>query len=141
MIFIGSYLKCLAVDNGDQGVTTPLPSSSDHVKGTVREHEIWRYSCAYRSYYLDIGGTLHQHPVIWGPDSDKYNPGRFANGVSAACKFPHVYMPFGVGPSICLGQNVAMAELKIILALILFNFKFSLTEIYAFSNNEISYRV
>ncbi|XP_022743116.1 cytochrome P450 714C2-like [Durio zibethinus] len=77
--------------------------------------------------------TLHQHPDIWGPDADKFNPSRFANGVAAACKFPCVYMPFGVGPRICLGQNFAMAELKIILALILSNFRFSLSPKYMHS--------
>ncbi|XWS66284.1 hypothetical protein CRYUN_Cryun05aG0186200 [Craigia yunnanensis] len=77
--------------------------------------------------------TLHQHPDIWGPDADKFNPERFANGVAAACKFPHVYIPFGIGPRICLGQNLAMTELKILLALILSNFKFSLSPKYMHS--------
>ncbi|XP_059434830.1 cytochrome P450 714A1-like [Corylus avellana] len=74
--------------------------------------------------------TLHQDPDIWGPDAEEFNPERFANGVSGACKFPHVYMPFGVGPRMCLGQNLAMAELKIILALIVSNFSFSLSPKY-----------
>ncbi|EOY19021.1 hypothetical protein SCA6_000714 [Theobroma cacao] len=77
--------------------------------------------------------TLHQDPNIWGPDADEFNPERFADGVAAACKLPHVYMPFGVGPRICLGQNFAMAELKILLALILSNFKFSLSPKYVHS--------
>ncbi|XVE75517.1 hypothetical protein DITRI_Ditri12bG0099900 [Diplodiscus trichospermus] len=77
--------------------------------------------------------TLHQHPDIWGPDADKFNPERFANGVASACKFPHVYIPFGVGPRICLGQNFAMAELKILLSLILSNFSFSLSPKYIHS--------
>lgn len=80
-----------------------------------------------------LAATLHQHPDIWGPDADKFNPERFANGVAGACKFPHVYMPFGVGPRICLGQNFAMAELKILLALILSNFKLSLSPKYKHS--------
>ncbi|CAK9134893.1 unnamed protein product [Ilex paraguariensis] len=42
--------------------------------------------------------TLHTDPEIWGPDSYKFNPDRFANGITGACKLPHLYMPFGVGP-------------------------------------------
>jgi cytochrome P450 len=66
--------------------------------------------------------TLHEDPDIWGPDANEFNP-----------KLPHVYMPFGVGQRTCLGQNFAMAELKIILAQIVSNFSFSLSPKYRHS--------
>lgn len=74
--------------------------------------------------------NLHTNPEVWGPDSYKFNPDRFANGISGACKHPYFYMPFGVGPRVCLGQNLAMVELKMLLALILSNFSFSLSPNY-----------
>ena len=77
-----------------------------------------------------ITATLHTNPEIWGPDSYKFNPDRFANGISGACKHPYFYMPFGVGPRVCLGQNLAMVELKMLLALILSNLSFSLSPKY-----------
>uniref|UniRef100_A0A7N2LHN0 Cytochrome P450 n=1 Tax=Quercus lobata TaxID=97700 RepID=A0A7N2LHN0_QUELO len=77
--------------------------------------------------------ALQQDPDIWGPDANIFKPERFANGVSGACKLPYVYMPFGVGPRICAGQHFAMAELKILLALIVSNFSFSLSPKYRHS--------
>ncbi|KAM3685228.1 hypothetical protein ACJW31_11G102100 [Castanea mollissima] len=77
--------------------------------------------------------SLHQDPDIWVPDANIFNPERFANGVSGSCKLPYVYMPFRVGPRTCLGQNFAMAELKILLAFIVSDFSFSLSPKYRHS--------
>uniref|UniRef100_A0A2C9V5Q1 Cytochrome P450 n=2 Tax=Manihot esculenta TaxID=3983 RepID=A0A2C9V5Q1_MANES len=76
---------------------------------------------------------LHTDPEIWGSDSYKFNPERFANGISGACKYPFLYMPFGVGPRVCLGQNLAMVELKIVIGLVLSNFCFSISPKYIHS--------
>ncbi|KAL3531004.1 hypothetical protein ACH5RR_010326 [Cinchona calisaya] len=77
--------------------------------------------------------TLHTDPEIWGPDSYQFKPDRFANGITSACKLPHLYMPFGVGPRVCLGQNLALVEMKILIALILSNFSFTLSPTYIHS--------
>ena len=60
--------------------------------------------------------TLHTDPESWGPDAHKFNLERFTNGITGACKLPHLYMPFGVGPRVCLGQNLAMVKLKILIS-------------------------
>lgn len=77
--------------------------------------------------------TLHQDPEIWGPDADQFDPERFTNGVTGACKLPYAYMPFGVGPRSCLGQNFALAELKVLLALIISNYSLSVSPKYRHS--------
>lgn len=73
---------------------------------------------------------LHTDPEVWGLDSYQFKPERFANGITGACKFPHFYVPFGVGPRICLGQNLALMELKILIANILSEFSFSISPTY-----------
>ncbi|PKI50031.1 hypothetical protein CRG98_029571 [Punica granatum] len=77
--------------------------------------------------------NLHTDPEIWGPDAFEFNPERFANGITGACKLPHLYMPFGVGPRVCLGQNLAMVELKILLSQLVCNFSFTLSPKYVHS--------
>ncbi|KAK4492137.1 hypothetical protein RD792_002934 [Penstemon davidsonii] len=73
---------------------------------------------------------LHTDPEVWGPDAYEFNPDRFANGVTGACKFPHFYMPFGVGPRVCLGQNLALVELKMLITVLISNFSFTLSPSY-----------
>lgn len=74
--------------------------------------------------------VLHQNHDLWGLDAHQFKPERFSNGTSGACKIPHAYMPFGMGTRICAGQHFAMAELKVILSLILSNFRWSLSPAY-----------
>ncbi|RDX65286.1 Cytochrome P450 714C2, partial [Mucuna pruriens] len=73
---------------------------------------------------------LQQDPQLWGPDAHKFNPERFANGVLGASKVPQAYIPFGIGARVCIGQQLAMTELKLILSLILSKFRFSLSSSY-----------
>ncbi|XP_047951317.1 cytochrome P450 714C2-like [Salvia hispanica] len=74
--------------------------------------------------------TLHTDPDIWGPDALQFKPERFQNGISGACKSLNCYMPFGFGPRVCVGQHLAMVELKYFMALIISNFSFTLSPKY-----------
>ncbi|XP_050215001.1 cytochrome P450 714A1-like [Mercurialis annua] len=77
--------------------------------------------------------TLHRDPTIWGEDANKFNPERFADGVSKACKYPQAYIPFGFGTRLCVGRHFATVELKIVISLIVSNFKLSLSPDYVHS--------
>ncbi|XP_060181582.1 cytochrome P450 714A1-like isoform X1 [Lycium barbarum] len=77
--------------------------------------------------------TLHRDPEIWGRDANEFKPERFENGVSGACKLPQVYIPFGLGPRLCLGRNFAMVQLKVVISLIISKFRFSLSPKYRHS--------
>lgn len=74
--------------------------------------------------------SLHLDTTIWGSDAGEFNPQRFANGISGACKMPYLYMPFGTGIRSCLGQNFAMIQLKIIISLTISKFRFTLSPDY-----------
>ncbi|KAJ9680496.1 hypothetical protein PVL29_019732 [Vitis rotundifolia] len=81
------------------------------------------------SFWIPIP-VLHQEPELWGPDAHQFSRERFSHGSPGACKNPQVYMPFRVGPRVCVGLHFTMAEVKVILSLILSGFSFLLSPGY-----------
>ncbi|XP_059171875.1 cytochrome P450 3A24-like [Physella acuta] len=65
-------------------------------------------------------------PELW-PEPKKFDPERFTPE-NKAKRDPFSYIPFGYGPRICLGQRLAMMELKTIMVYLLKEFRFELSE-------------
>ncbi|XP_019059121.1 PREDICTED: cytochrome P450 72A13-like [Tarenaya hassleriana] len=73
---------------------------------------------------------IHRDPDLWGEDANEFKPERFEDGISRATKNQVSFLPFGWGPRICPGQNFALTETKMALALILRRFSFELSSSY-----------
>ncbi|KAG5523342.1 hypothetical protein RHGRI_035234 [Rhododendron griersonianum] len=73
---------------------------------------------------------VHHDQSLWGHDATEFNPARFAGGVAHAAKHPAAFMPFGLGGRRCVGQNLAILQAKLAIAMILQRFSFDLAPSY-----------
>lgn len=62
--------------------------------------------------------TIHRNTAVWGQDAEQYNPDRWLEQ-GARARFEKAFVPFSVGPRACVGRNVALQELSILIAAII----------------------
>uniref|UniRef100_A0A0D9V195 Cytochrome P450 n=1 Tax=Leersia perrieri TaxID=77586 RepID=A0A0D9V195_9ORYZ len=74
--------------------------------------------------------AVHHDARLWGADVALFNPTRFAGGVARAARHPAAFIPFGLGARMCIGQNLAVLEAKLVVAVILQRFEFRLSPSY-----------
>jgi cytochrome P450 len=74
---------------------------------------------------LDIY-MLHRHPDYW-ENPTVFEPARFEPEQKKQ-RHKYAYIPFGAGQRMCIGNNFAMMEMKIVLVMLLQNFHISLAK-------------
>lgn len=77
-----------------------------------------------------LPGLLHRDPEVWGDDAKEFKPERFSEGAFKAVKIQSSFMPFSLGPRVCIGQNFAMIQAKMALVMMLRSFSFELSPSY-----------
>lgn len=68
--------------------------------------------------------VTHRHPEFW-PDPEEFRPERFTAD-SERARHRYAYFPFGGGPHLCIGQDAAMVEMSIVVAMIVQRFRLRL---------------
>ena len=99
--------------------------------------------------YLVPKGTVIAHVLhiyghsesVWGSDHMEFDPRRFSKSSFSISKkaspsrtrtevhneenrHPHSFLPFGIGPRVCIGREVAKIEFKVLTAYLLGTFRF-----------------
>jgi cytochrome P450 len=82
-------------------------------------------------YAIPAGATLmlspyatHHHPAYWD-EPERFDPDRFLPERSAG-RPEFAYFPFGGGPHLCIGNNLALFESQVILATVLQRYRLRL---------------
>ncbi|XP_037955779.1 probable cytochrome P450 6a13 [Teleopsis dalmanni] len=70
--------------------------------------------------------AIHHDPSIY-PEPDKFDPMRFSTD-AVLSRHPMAYLPFGAGPRICIAQRFGIMQTSLGLAMLLKNFRFSITD-------------
>jgi cytochrome P450 len=63
-----------------------------------------------------IPAVIHRLPAYW-PDPDRFDPLRFTPELTAA-RPKFAYIPFGAGPRQCIGNQFALIEAQILVAML-----------------------
>jgi cytochrome P450 len=79
---------------------------------------------APRTVVLMSPYVVHRNPSFWD-DPELFDPDRFLPE-RAAGRPQLSYFPFGAGPRVCIGMSFAMMEAKIVTAMLIQRFRFSL---------------
>ncbi|KAK0139635.1 Cytochrome P450 2U1 [Merluccius polli] len=68
--------------------------------------------------------SVHRDPTVW-EEPDTFNPGRFLDKEGKLLR-TESFMPFGIGPRICMGEQLAKMEMFLMFTNLMQAFQFSL---------------
>ncbi|XP_006811948.1 cytochrome P450 2U1-like [Saccoglossus kowalevskii] len=108
-----------------QRISSVFPLSVPHCAAT--ETHLHGYRIPKGAEILpNLWSVLHD-PVIW-PEPEKLRPQRFLDEGMENVIRPERFIPFGIGPRVCLGEQIAKMELFLFLSNLLHRFRFELDE-------------
>uniref|UniRef100_A0A914WRF1 Uncharacterized protein n=1 Tax=Plectus sambesii TaxID=2011161 RepID=A0A914WRF1_9BILA len=71
--------------------------------------------------------SVHRNREVWGADAEDFRPERFESDEDEG-RPSLAYIPFGVGPRMCIGMRFALLEEKMAIVRLLQNFRFVATD-------------
>jgi len=107
-----------------QEVLRLYPAAYLFAREAVTEDIIDGYPIPPKTLIFITPYITHRDPKYWH-DPERFDPDRF-NPENVASRPRHVYYPFGEGPHVCIGNNFALMEMQLILAMALQRFRLRL---------------
>jgi enediyne biosynthesis protein E7 len=89
------------------------PSAFMLTRQSVGEQELGGYRVRAGAVAFISTWVMHRNPALW-PDPLRFDPERFEPGKPAPDRF--AYIPFGAGPRLCIGKQLALMEAQLIVA-------------------------
>lgn len=90
-------------------------------RNSLREDEILGYRIPADAIVMIAPYFVHRQHDYW-PDPLSFNPDRFAPG-QADARNPFAYLPFSLGPRICIGMQFSLHEARLVLSVLLRRFE------------------
>jgi cytochrome P450 len=87
-------------------------NSDTQLHGTVLPKGAWAF--------IDIL-CLHHNPLVWD-DPEEFRPSRFSSENSKK-RHPYAYIPFSAGSRNCIGQNFALNEERVAIAMTVYRYE------------------
>ncbi len=91
-------------------------------RDAVAEDEIGGFRIPARSMIVLSPYVTHRHPAVW-TDPEAFDPDRFTSE-RAAGRSRFAWFPFLGGPHQCIGQEFAMMEMTLVIAMVIQSFRF-----------------
>jgi len=101
----------------------PVPGVS---RQSIAEDKIGNINIAPNTKVEVSMYVTHRHPEFWD-DPEKFEPDRFS-AKNLESQIPFTYFPFGGGDRACIGGDMAMLELQLIMAMIIQRFKIEISQ-------------
>uniref|UniRef100_A0A8C1U2T2 Cytochrome P450 family 4 subfamily F member 8 n=1 Tax=Cyprinus carpio TaxID=7962 RepID=A0A8C1U2T2_CYPCA len=129
-------IRSVLGDGDEHDDLSQLPFTTMCIKESLRLHSPVLALTRYYSQNMKTPGNciipqgslclisiygVHRNPEVW-PDPEVYDPLRF-DPENSHGRSPHAFIPFSAGPRNCIGQNFAMAEIKVLVAQTLSRFR------------------
>jgi cytochrome P450 len=119
-LFTLSYARMV----GDETLRL-YPPTALLARQAVAADEIGGFTVPAGALIILLPYAAHRHQSVW-PDPERFDPDRFTPAAVAA-RPRHAFVPFASGPRICIGNNFALMEMVIALAMV--SRRFSMTMI------------
>ena len=101
------------------------PPLSTIVREAIAADRIGDLCLTPRTVLMIAPWVLHRHQRLWH-DPQAFLPSRFLPDQPAPSRF--AFMPFGAGPRICVGAQLAMTEAVLVLGLLVRQFRITRAE-------------